>query len=35
MLMVEHVLKNWHQIYDELIRWKEILETPYSKYLST
>jgi hypothetical protein len=26
VLMVEHILKNWHQIYQELIRWREIID---------
>jgi hypothetical protein len=29
--MVEHLLKNWHPIYDELIRWREIIGSEWSR----
>jgi len=28
---VEHLLKNWHQIYDELIRWRDIIGTDWNR----
>jgi len=31
MLMVEHILKNWHQIYEELVRWIDIIGTDWSR----
>jgi len=31
MLMVENLLKNWHRIYDELIRWKEIIGSDWNR----
>jgi hypothetical protein len=32
MLMVEHVQNNWHQIYEELGRWRGILTIPWDRY---
>ena len=32
MLMVEHIEKNWHQIYEELGRWRGILDTHWEIY---
>jgi hypothetical protein len=31
MLMVEHLLKNWHLIYSELIRWRDIIGTEWNR----
>lgn len=31
--LVQQVLKSYHQIRDELIRWRQILEVPYQEYL--
>jgi len=31
MLMVEHILKNWHQIYQELIKWREIIDLEWNR----
>jgi hypothetical protein len=30
-LMVEYIGKNWHQIYQELIRWKEIIGSDWDR----
>ena len=31
MHMVEYLLKNWHQIYDELIRWMNIIGLEWNR----
>ena len=31
VLMVEHILKNWHQIYQELIKWREIIDLEWNR----
>ncbi len=31
MLIVDHLLKNWHQIYEELIRWGEIIGSDWNR----
>jgi len=31
MLMVEHIEKNWHQIFEELGRWRNILISSWEK----
>ncbi len=30
LYMVEYLLKNWHQIYEELIRWNGIIDTRWN-----
>ncbi len=35
MSMVEHMLENWHLLYEEIRRWREILGTQYSHYKLT
>jgi len=29
--LVEHVQKNWHQIHEELGRWRDILAVPWAR----
>jgi hypothetical protein len=31
MLMVEHILKNWHLIYEELIRWRGLIGIDWNR----
>ena len=31
--MVHYCLKSLHQISDEIVRWREILDVPYQEYL--
>jgi hypothetical protein len=35
MLMVEHIENNWHQIYEELGRWRGILGIHWDRFKLT
>jgi hypothetical protein len=33
LTLVQQVLKSYHEIRDEIVRWRQILEVPYKEYL--